>query len=189
MSKQREIDQLLEDILVDAYGEDEQLWALRQTFEEEVPLPTEGSIIGETVLVNKLGVKKQDSARCRLLGKDKELTLRSADVWDVVSGEIVTVLPRKHWSYAGHPYLSADITGTRFDLGALNLQPLKLNDFGMWDPGQHYWGEDVASTPMRTWEIWNSTASRRRRFVTMTLAGKSAKSRLVPTFPVFFPGD
>ena len=49
-----EIDQLLEDILVDAYGEDEQLWALRQTFEDEVPLPTEGSIIGETVLVNKI---------------------------------------------------------------------------------------------------------------------------------------
>ena len=48
-----EIDQLLEDILVDAYGEDEQLWAFRQTFEDEVPLPTEGSIIGETVLVNK----------------------------------------------------------------------------------------------------------------------------------------
>jgi hypothetical protein len=38
MSKQREIDQLLEDILVDAYGEDEQLWAFRQTFEDEVPL-------------------------------------------------------------------------------------------------------------------------------------------------------
>jgi tetratricopeptide (TPR) repeat protein len=236
MSKQREIDHLLEDILVDAYGEDEQLWAFRQTFEDEVPLPVEGSVIGETVSIKKieydgntqrglratcqkadgktyevaladvefpsgskaapyimayrqwlgvpqprksrrveyrekikqtkagvgeidlskpldlivLGVKKQDSARCRLLGKDKELTLRSADVWDVVSGEIVTVLPRKHWSYAGHPYLSADITGIRFDLGSLNLQPLKLNDFGMWDPGQHYWGEDDA--PELDWE-------------------------------------
>ena len=29
---------LLEEILVDAYGEDEQLWALRQVFEDEVPL-------------------------------------------------------------------------------------------------------------------------------------------------------
>ena len=47
-------ERLLEEILVDAYGEDEQLWAFRQAFEDEVPLPAEGSIIGETVLVNKI---------------------------------------------------------------------------------------------------------------------------------------
>ena len=29
---------LLEDILVDAYGDDEQLWALRQAFEDNVDL-------------------------------------------------------------------------------------------------------------------------------------------------------
>lgn len=32
-------DELLEEILTDAYGEDEQLWALRQAFEDDVSLP------------------------------------------------------------------------------------------------------------------------------------------------------
>ena len=37
MSTQEPIDRLLEEILVDAYGEDEQLWAFRQVIEDEVP--------------------------------------------------------------------------------------------------------------------------------------------------------
>jgi hypothetical protein len=40
----RRTERLMEDILVDAYGEDEQLWAFLQTFEEEVPLPAEGTV-------------------------------------------------------------------------------------------------------------------------------------------------
>jgi hypothetical protein len=229
-------DRLLEDILVDAYGEDEQLWAFLNAFEEEVPLPAEGTVIGETVSVTKidydgnqqrglratckkpdgktyqvglaevefpegstaapyvnayrqwlgipapkkfrraeyrekikqtkalvgeidlttsqdlivLGIKKQEAARCRLLGKDKELTLRSPGAWELVLGEIVTVMPKKHWSFAGHPYLAADITGTRFDLAALGLTPLKLKDEGMWDPKNDYWGEE--DEPLDDWE-------------------------------------
>ena len=166
-------DKLIEEILVDAYGEDEQRWAFRQVIEDEVPLPAGGTVIGETVRVTKidydgnpqrglratcqkeqgktyevvledvgfpegsraasyakayrqwlgipqpakspraeyreklkqtkvqvgeidickpvdlivLGVRKQEMARCRLLGVDKEITLRSAGVWDVVPGE------------------------------------------------------------------------------------------------------
>ncbi len=40
-------EELLEEILVDVYGEDEQLWAFRQVIEDEVPLPAEGTVIGE----------------------------------------------------------------------------------------------------------------------------------------------
>jgi len=97
-----------------------------------------------------LGVKKREAARCRLLGQDKELTLRTSGLWNVAPGEIVTVMPKKQWSYAGHPYLSADITGTRFDLAALNLTPLKLTDEGMWDLKNEYWGEE--DEPMQEWE-------------------------------------
>jgi len=35
-------DKLLEEILVDAYGDNEQLWALWQVIEDEVPLPRKG---------------------------------------------------------------------------------------------------------------------------------------------------
>jgi hypothetical protein len=229
-------DKLLEEILVDAYGEDEKLWAFRQVIEDEVPLPTGGVVIGETVQVTKidydgnpqrglratclkpggktyevaledvefsvnskaapyvaayrqwlgvpqpaksrraeyrekikqtkvqvgeidiskpldlvvLGIKHGESARCRPIGKDKELTLRASGLWKVAPGEIVTVMPKKHWSFAGHPYLSADITGSRFDLAALGLTPLKLSQFGMWDPAEHYWGEE--DEPEEEWE-------------------------------------
>ena len=232
-----DINSLIEEILIDAYGEDEQLWAFRQTFEDEVPLPAEASVIGETVQVMKidydgnpqrglratctkadgktyemaladvefpnasvaarylkayrqwlgvvpppkskraklrekikqtkagvgeidlskpidlvvLGVKQAESARCRLLEKDKELTLRTSGLWKVVPGEIVTVMPRKHWSYAGHPYLSADIMENRFDLAALNLTPLNLTDEGMWDPKDEYRGEEEDG-PLEEWE-------------------------------------
>jgi len=227
-------DKLLEEILVDAYGEDEQLWAFRQVLEDELPLPVDASVIGEAVSVTKidydgnphrglratckkadgktykvslsdvvfpedskaasyvkayctwLGVTgparsrrslqreqikqtkagvgqidiskpvdlivlgiKGETARCRVLKSGKELTLRSGDVWDAVPGEIVTVNPRKHWSYAGHPYLSGEIANTRFDLAALGLTPLKLKDCGMYNPKDQYWGED--GEPMEEW--------------------------------------
>lgn len=170
MKPDKKTAELLEEILVDAYGEDEQLWAFRQTFEDEVPLPAEGMVIGEGVSVTKidydgnpqrglratckkadgksyevaladvefpaeskavpyvkayrkwmgvaaprkprlaeyrekiketkagvgeidlskpvelivLGIKKQEMARCRLLKKDKELTLRAERLSDAV---------------------------------------------------------------------------------------------------------
>jgi hypothetical protein len=34
------LDALIEEITVDAYGDDEQLWAFRQAFEDEVTLPS-----------------------------------------------------------------------------------------------------------------------------------------------------
>jgi len=36
-------DALIEEIIVDAYGEDEQLWAFRQAFEDDVDLPAGGN--------------------------------------------------------------------------------------------------------------------------------------------------
>lgn len=224
----------MEKILVDAYGEDEQLWAFRQALEDDVPLPTDGSVIGEPVSVTKidydgnpqhglcatckkadgksydvalvdvefpegskasqylmtysrwlgdsrparprrslqrekikqtkatvgqidiskpvdlivLGIKSEN-ARCRVLATGKELTLRAAGVWDIAPGEIVTVAPRKHWSYAGHPYLSGEITGSRQDITALHLTPLTLSDWGMWDPKDEYWGEE--GEPLEEW--------------------------------------
>jgi len=41
------LDKLIEEITVDAYGDDEQLWAFRQAFEDDVALPADGFVIGE----------------------------------------------------------------------------------------------------------------------------------------------
>jgi hypothetical protein len=48
---QAALDELIEEITTDAYGEEEQLWAFRQAFEDSVTLPAEGTVVGEPVLV------------------------------------------------------------------------------------------------------------------------------------------
>jgi len=92
---------------------------------------------------------KQRAARCRLLGSDRIITLRASRLWEVVPGAIVTVAPRKQWRYGGHPYLSGDIQSTRIDVKALDLVPLGLEDMGMWDPKEAYWGEE--GEPIEEW--------------------------------------
>jgi len=227
------LDELIKEITGDAYGNDEELWAFRQAFEDNVTLPADGFVIGEPVSVVEidydgnerrgltatcrheddsehviaasdvvfpersngtrhvaayrrwLGVEpypiqvkapshrrrqhkattddldlsapvelvalavKERAARCRLLGSERVITLRASRLWDVVPGEIVTVKPRKQWRFAGHPYLSGEIESTRLDVAALGLVPLQLEDMGMWDPQEHYWGEE--DEPVEEW--------------------------------------
>ncbi|MBI2570760.1 MAG: cytoplasmic protein [Candidatus Schekmanbacteria bacterium] len=83
---------------------------------------------------------KERAARCRILGSEREITLRSGDVWNMVPGEIITVRARKQWCYAGHPYLSGDVESHRLDVEALGLLPLKLRDEWQCDPSEEYWG-------------------------------------------------
>lgn len=92
---------------------------------------------------------KQKAARCRLRGGAHTVTLRAGGLWDVVPGEIAVVRPRKQWSYARNPYLSGKIESTRLDVQALGLAPLKREERGMWDPSDHYWGEE--GEPIEDW--------------------------------------
>ncbi|MPZ88985.1 MAG: cytoplasmic protein [Nitriliruptorales bacterium] len=227
---------LLDRITLDAYGDDEQLWALRQAFEDNVRLPADAFVVGEPVSVMEidydgnsrrgltatcrrrdgssytvaacdvvfaerdegaryvaayrkwLGLEptapyrspghqpsttraqqrdldlngpvdlvvvtpKTQAARCRILGTEQEITLRSSDVWDMVPGEIVTVRVRKQWRYAGHPYMSGDVQGHRLDIPALGLVPLRLDDEYPWDPAEEYWSEPGDPLPGWTKQI------------------------------------
>ena len=47
------LDELVEEITVDANGEDEQLWPFREAFEDNVSVPCEATVIGEPVKVMK----------------------------------------------------------------------------------------------------------------------------------------
>jgi hypothetical protein len=94
-------------------------------------------------------VVKERAARCRLLGSDQIITLRASRLWEVVSGAIVTVTPRKQWRYGGLPYLSGEVQWTRIDVKNLDLVPLGLEDMGMWDPEEEYWGEE--NEPIEEW--------------------------------------
>lgn len=224
---------LLDEILTDAHGDDEQLWALRQSFEDNVELPADAFVIGESVEVldvdyggntrrgltarcrrpdggehvvavsevafpeasdgaryvaayrKWLGLEpaavvaaapprrpkrhkaddddldldrpielvvlapKERAARCRVPGAERELTVRSSDVRDMVPGEIVTVRGRKLWTYARHTYLSCNVESHRLDIDALGLVPLRLDDEWLWDPSEEYWGEE--DEPIEEW--------------------------------------
>jgi hypothetical protein len=85
---------------------------------------------------------KDTAARCRLLASDRVITLRASGLWHVVPGEVVVVTPRRQWSYAGHPYLSGEISSARLDVAALGLVPLRLEDRGVWNPDEESWCEE-----------------------------------------------
>ena len=227
-----EPDGLIDEIIVDAYGDDEQLWAFRQVFEDNVVVPAEAFVVGEPITVMTidydgnerrgltarcrredgseqviaacdlifpegsaaarymaayrtwLGIEphpqvslsktrrrppkateddfdmtrdfeliavavKGNAVSCRIPGKERVITIRPAGLWDVAPGEIIMVTPRKQWRYGGHPYLSGEIKAWRLDIPALGLTPLKLNETGMWDPKDHYWGEP--DEPIEEW--------------------------------------
>ena len=63
------LDKLIEEITVDAYGEDEQLSAFCQVIEDEVPLPADAFVIGEPVSVIEIDYDGNErrglTARCR----------------------------------------------------------------------------------------------------------------------------
>jgi hypothetical protein len=69
---------------------------------------------------------KSNALRCRLLGSTREVTLRTA-IRDEIPGAIITVMPKKAWSHAKHPYLSGDVAAVRFDASELGLVPLALH--------------------------------------------------------------
>lgn len=104
--------------------------------------------LGEPVELVALSVKKR-AARCRLLGSDRIITLRATGLWRMVPGAIAAVKPGKQWRYGGHPYLSGEIQSTRIDVQSLGLVPLGLEQMGMWDPEEEYWGEE--DEPIDEW--------------------------------------
>lgn len=79
----RDLDELIEEITVDAYGDDEQLWAFRQVIEDEVKLPADGLIIDEPVRVTKIdydgNARGGLTATCRRADGSKHL-VAAADI-------------------------------------------------------------------------------------------------------------
>lgn len=85
---------------------------------------------------------RKTATRCRLLGSDREITLRPKNARIMVPGEIVTVHFHKEWRFAGHPYLSGDVGSIRLDVPALGFAPLRLDPVDTWDPAGKEWGEE-----------------------------------------------
>ncbi|HVN97778.1 MAG TPA: hypothetical protein VMT62_15215 [Syntrophorhabdaceae bacterium] len=64
-----ELDALMDEIIIDADGDDEQLWAFRQGLEDELGLPKQAFVIGEAVTVLTIDYEGNErrglTARCR----------------------------------------------------------------------------------------------------------------------------
>lgn len=62
-------DPLLEEILVDAYGDDEQLWAFREAISDSLQFPVEATVVGTPVIVDGVchdgNERRGLVARCR----------------------------------------------------------------------------------------------------------------------------
>ena len=73
------IDDVIEEVTVDAYGPDEQLWAFRQVFEDTARFPFTGQVVGVDVEVNTVDCEGDDLrgllAVCRRDGQRHTVSL------------------------------------------------------------------------------------------------------------------
>jgi len=86
---------------------------------------------------------KQTGIRCRTLDTGEAVTFRpGTGVRSEAEAHILTVRPRKAWTYGRTTYLTGELLGARLDIPALGLVPLKLRKEILWDPKEEYWGEE-----------------------------------------------
>ncbi len=78
-------------------------------------------------------------AECRLLTDDAPFALHPRRSVPIVPGEIATVTPSMPRPAGSTGHLTGTVDSTRLDVKALGLVPLKLRDFGLWDPKKEYW--------------------------------------------------
>lgn len=169
------LEELIEEITVDAYGEQEQLWAFRQAFEDSITMPCEGLMVGEPVSVLKFDYDGNErrglTAKCRRSDGGK---------YTVAASDVVITKPRKAAAYiaAYRKWMDSHLTRRK-----LNLQQKQLaleshspdarsagevvavkprnrwtcaptaitcqEQSSMWDPREHYWGGK--SEPIGRW--------------------------------------
>jgi tetratricopeptide (TPR) repeat protein len=75
------------------------------------------------------------------------VTLLTPRAAELVPAEIVRFRVRKRSRRAGRTILEGDVVEARLEVGRLNLEPLKLEPQGTWDPREEYWGEEGEPTP------------------------------------------
>jgi hypothetical protein len=150
-----EIDELLEEILVDAYGDGEQLSSFELAFEESARLPSPARIVGARVEVLRIEFEGNEwrglTAVCRRDGEKYRVSLA-----DLTPGPVTVETARRLAAYrrwCGLPPLKPEKLGPRGQPWVyrphathhIKVSPaLALKPEGMWDPAEQYWGEDGA---------------------------------------------
>jgi hypothetical protein len=78
-----DLDRLIDEIIVDAYDEDEQLMGFETAFDEQADFPCPGTVVGEEVEVLSVSVKnhrRELIATCRRGGRKYDVALLDTDV-------------------------------------------------------------------------------------------------------------
>lgn len=100
-----EIDELIEEIILDAYGDDEQLWSFRQWFEDNATLPFTATIVGTNVEVLEIDYDGDDRrglvARVTRDGKQHRVPLLDLTAEGPVPADTARLLAAyRRWSGA-----------------------------------------------------------------------------------------
>jgi hypothetical protein len=113
-----ELDGLIDDIITDANGDDEQLWAFRQAFEDNAAMPAEAFVVGERVTVLRIDYDGNErrglTARCR--GEEgSEQVIAACDLIfpEGSAGARYVAAYRKWLGIEPHPQASSTLTRRR----------------------------------------------------------------------------
>jgi hypothetical protein len=136
------LDELIAEITLDAYGDEEQLSAFCQVFEDEVPLPAEGLVIGEPVTIVKIGydgnARRGLTAKCRCVDGSEHIVAAADVVFPENSTGAAYLAAYHKWlGLKSYPPQASDVrlkrrlttTSEDFDLNApLELVVLSIKD-------------------------------------------------------------
>lgn len=83
---------------------------------------------------------RDGTGNCRVLGTGKKIILRlsSYQLFKIVPGEIAAVDVKRQWEFGSNIYISGNLIDHRIDIPALDLVPLKLEQFDYWDPREAF---------------------------------------------------
>lgn len=147
-----QIDELIEEIVVDAYGDYEQLCSFRQAFEDDARFPFRGLVVGAEVEVTAVDFDGHDRrgliAVCRRTGDRHTVSLLEVTPTGPMPLETRQLLDAyRRWSGAAplapiKSGMTVRWVYPRFASVDANIgSPLGLNAMGDWDPAEEYWGE------------------------------------------------
>ena len=147
-----DIDGLIDEVMVDAYGENEQLWSFRQAFEDMARFPFRATVVGADVTVTDVDfggdARRGLVALCQRAGERYSVSLLDitpAGPLSIGTSQLIEAYRR----WAGATALPTTDTKPatrwvypRFGESGLDIEdPLALTPHGDWDPATEYWGE------------------------------------------------
>ncbi|MGM0366482.1 MAG: hypothetical protein ACQEP5_08100 [Actinomycetota bacterium] len=80
------------------------------------------------------------AASCMIPKTGEKIILRlsSCQLFKIVPGEIATIDIKKQWEFGSNKYISGNLIDHRIDIPALELVPLRLEQFDYWDPREAF---------------------------------------------------